>query len=105
MRTRGGWKQSCDMPAIFVTYQKFTSRSQWQMYGETLARLCELFFGSISTAVPSIKSSCNTDSANVIYPIVAEAVLLVIAENECDTFTDSHFKFTGTLICGDIAEH
>ena len=39
------------------------------MYGETLARSFELFFGLISTAIPSIESSCNADSANVIYPI------------------------------------
>ena len=37
------------------------------MYGETLARCFELFFGLISTAIPSIESSCNADSANVIY--------------------------------------
>ena len=37
------------------------------MYGETSARLFELFFGPISMAVPLIESSCKADSANVIY--------------------------------------
>ena len=40
-----------------------------QMYGETLARRFELFFDLILTAIPSIESSCNADSVNVIYPI------------------------------------